>query len=722
MSTISGTIDHGITLGTSGSYASPLTITSTGNIFSAVATAVSGPASGTVDNSGAIESKYGYPGIYLHGAAEITNRQTGSITNGVRVTNGTGTVRNYGHIASSRGSGIDITAVGFVTNTGTISVTSVTGGGRDVGVYTQGGTIINGQGGLISSSNSGIDLRGAGLVINAGTIRAGNYYATAYGVLLENGGSVTNSGTIIGGIYSGVGTGAVTVTNSGTIISGHTGGGALFVGGVYLLDGGTLINAGSIIGQPGAPAVSISMGGRLIVDPGAVFVGKVSAEQSTIELAVGAATGTLRGLGTSFVNFGTVTVDAGARWVLSGSNTIGAGATLSTIGTLTDAGTLVDAGTIRGSGRLIVKSGGSEIVVSGGVASGTVLSGGSEIVSAGGRASGSIVASGGHESVHGTTSADTVNSGGHQTISAGGMASGVTVKAGGSQTVLSGGTTRGTVLSGGSEVVSSGGTASGGTILDSGGHQFVGAGGMASGVTVKHGGNQTVNAGGVTRGTVLSGGVESVHGTASGGTVDSGGTETVYGKASGGTINGGLIEVASGGSASGTVAFLSGGTLQLEAGAGFTGTIKGFAIPDRIDLREIAFGAGTTRSFTEAAGNTSGTLTVTDGTHTVHLTFLGLYTTSSFKLSTDNHGGTRVTDPPAAGGAPRLTFADIAPAGLPAGVATRYNPANYFPGTIATNEQPYVGQTLLATGPPRGGSLIAPVGGADHHPLLPAAH
>jgi autotransporter passenger strand-loop-strand repeat protein len=240
---------------------------------------------------------------------------------------------------------------------------------------------------------------------------------------------------------------------------------------------------------------------------------------------------------------------------------------------------------------------------------------------------------------------------------------------------------------------------------------------VASVVTVKHGGNQTVYAGGVARGTVLSGGVETVHGTASGGRVNSGGTETVYGKASGGTINGGLIEVASGGTASGTVSFLSGGTLQLDAGAGFTGAIKGFGKPDlldRIDLRGIAFTLGaTTESFSQTTSS-SGILTVTSGTNIVHLTLLGVYTTSNFTLATDNHGGTRVTDPPVAPGAPQTTFDDIAPARLPSAAPAPGNPPGYLPGTIAANEPAHAGHTLLATGPP------GEHDGANHNSWLPA--
>ena len=58
-----------------------------------------------------------------------------------------------------------------------------------------------------------------------------------------------------------------------------------------------------------------------MVDPGAVFNGKVvgsTGASNALELASGGSTGTLSGLGTSFTNFGTVTVDSGAAWELTG--------------------------------------------------------------------------------------------------------------------------------------------------------------------------------------------------------------------------------------------------------------------------------------------------------------------------------------------------------------------------------------------------------------------
>jgi hypothetical protein len=41
-----------------------------------------------------------------------------------------------------------------------------------------------------------------------------------------------------------------------------------------------------------------------------------------------------------------------------------------------------------------------------------------------------------------------------------------------------------------------------------------------------------------------------------------------------------------------------------------------------------------------------GTLAVTSGTETATIPLLGRYVAGSFKVSTDGHGGTFVTDPP----------------------------------------------------------------------------
>ena len=54
-------------------------------------------------------------------------------------------------------------------------------------------------------------------------------------------------------------------------------------------------------------------------------------------------------------------------------------------------------------------------------------------------------------------------------------------------------------------------------------------------------------------------------------------------------------------------------------------------------------GAQANLSFTEAAGATSGTLTVTDGVHTASIQLLGQYMASEFVAASDGHGGTIIT-------------------------------------------------------------------------------
>jgi hypothetical protein len=84
------------------------------------------------------------------------------------------------------------------------------------------------------------------------------------------------------------------------------------------MEGGTKTNAGRIAGTNGTAVSFLGTGDNLlVVDPGAVFSGAVIGSTSAsniLELASGGSTGTLSGLGTSFTNFGSVTVHTGALW------------------------------------------------------------------------------------------------------------------------------------------------------------------------------------------------------------------------------------------------------------------------------------------------------------------------------------------------------------------------------------------------------------------------
>ena len=121
-------------------------------------------------------------------------------------------------------------------------------------------------------------------------------------------------------------------------------------------------------------------------------------------------------------------------------------------------------------------------------------------------------------------------------------------------------------------------------------------------------------------------------------------------------ISGGTLEITGGGGlgspapsgAHVTFAVSGGGILQLDDSVTFAGKVAGFGEPDFIDLRDIAFTSATTLAFVEAPGNTSGTLTVSDGVHTANITLLGQYVTAQFTKQSDGHGGTLVGDPPLA--------------------------------------------------------------------------
>ena len=96
------------------------------------------------------------------------------------------------------------------------------------------------------------------------------------------------------------------------------------------------------------------------------------------------------------------------------------------------------------------------------------------------------------------------------------------------------------------------------------------------------------------------------------------------------------------------VAFLakSTGELVLDQATTYTGRISGFGKTQSIDLMNINFAAGVEMSYAPTSGaNTSGTLTVSDGTHTAELEFQGTYSLANFKVASDGNGGTLLTDP-----------------------------------------------------------------------------
>ncbi|MBR0962727.1 hypothetical protein JQ554_01445 [Bradyrhizobium diazoefficiens] len=205
------------------------------------------------------------------------------------------------------------------------------------------------------------------------------------------------------------------------------------------------------------------------------------------------------------------------------------------------------------------------------------------------------------------------------------------------------------------------GTASSRT-FGAGSHQYIY--GTATDYVIGGGAEQHVYAGGTVIGTTVStGGVQIDWGSAIGTTID-GGVQQVWGTASNTTIVSGAQYVGAGGSASSTTIGAGGleyihtgatltdvtfggasAKLVLDQSSAFSGTISGWQDGVQLDLGDIAFNETTSLAYAANAGNTGGTLTVSDGVHTASLQLLGQYSAADFALAADGNGGSVITNP-----------------------------------------------------------------------------
>lgn len=274
-------------------------------------------------------------------------------TNGTTVTNnataiygpsGTQwTITNLGLINSVAADGVQFLSGGVVTNSGTAS--RIFGNDNGVNISGQPGTVIN-QGSITGQMEVGVNLGAGGQVTNSGT--QANISGLTSGVDINGSGTVVNSGTISAGSGAGIElTGGGSINNSG-VVSGVS-------AGVLVTGGDTQItNSGMISGA--TTAIQFGSGNDVLqIDPGASFFGVVDGGggNNTLEFAAGTGTGTFTGLGSNgFVNFGAVSIDAGANWTLSSSNTVGTGVSLTNNGNLTSTGTLLNEGILTNTGTL----------------------------------------------------------------------------------------------------------------------------------------------------------------------------------------------------------------------------------------------------------------------------------------------------------------------------------------------------------------------------------
>ena len=187
-------------------------------------------------------------------------------------------------------------------------------------------------------------------------------------------------------------------------------------------------------------------------------------------------------------------------------------------------------------------------------------------------------------------------------------------------------------------------TISGGTLQRSGSNAYIetvsGSTDAIDGVSISRNASVEINGGSTL---TLNGAVAN-----SGALLANGGTLDVVGALTGGTtkINGaGTVVMTQ--SSSENISFLSKSTgkLVLDEATGYTGKISGLGRTQSIDLADINFATAKISYAANNGSNSSGVLTVTDGTTTAHLQVAGTYTLASFKVASDGDGGTLLTDP-----------------------------------------------------------------------------
>jgi autotransporter passenger strand-loop-strand repeat protein len=585
----------------------------------------------------------------------------GGMVNGVVTSGGSVIVDNGGALAASSGQTVS-------------GLTVSSGGALTVSAGATAGNIMVESGGQLTNfgiTSGAVVLSGGSAVVSGGTLSVLSgqtawtvSVASAATLVVSSGGTVNDASVASGGhlVVDGTVLGA-TISSGGAVV---LSGGLLDLNG-QAANGVTVSSGGALIVDFSGSAsnVTVSSGGSLsIYGYNSNVVGATIASGGTAVVSGFAQFGVLSG---QTVNGVTVAAD-GLLYLYSGGQASGtvvsSGGTLEVFaGGAASATTVLNGGTYEvGSGLTqsgyVVSSGTILEVASGGIVSGTTVSSGGTLELLGGAtangatyASGSFleIAAGYALSSYVTSASVTLEVGPGATVS------GATINGGTTLDVFYGGVlNNATVNSGGNLVID--GTVNGATVA-AGGSVTVGAWGnlnVSSGQTIRgasvtSGGSLAISSGAVASGTVVgNGGQIIINGTASSSTINSGGSEIVNsgGVLTGAVINGGALEVVSGGSANG-VTFSSGGTLKLDSSVSFGGTISGFALPDHLDLADINFGSGTTLSFAEASNNQSGTLTVSDGVHTTHLTLAGQYTTSRFTMAADGQGGSLISDPPA---------------------------------------------------------------------------
>jgi hypothetical protein len=300
-------------------YGGAASVINYGTIMSAGGSSNNGPNSIGIDMQSGGYVGNGIGGV-ISGASEAIEIGDGSDRHGGSGATTAGTVVNYGTIDGGV-SGASLLSGGWLGNG---AHASISGGGNGVAIGRgDAGTVIN-YGSIAGTSSEavGVFTYATGLIVNA---VGGSITGIGGGIALAAAATLINYGNISGGTGVGFATfftaiggapGAVAINTAAATITG-----ANF--GVAIADGGTVINAGTIIGNSGTAVYGYDTYGnnRLVLYPGFAFGGLVVGDKytsNTLELASTSSTGTVTGLGTEFVHFGSIVFDPGAQWSVAG--------------------------------------------------------------------------------------------------------------------------------------------------------------------------------------------------------------------------------------------------------------------------------------------------------------------------------------------------------------------------------------------------------------------
>jgi uncharacterized protein with beta-barrel porin domain len=636
--TNAGTIDSVASYGVK--FAGGGTVTNSGvqAIITGAPAGVAISGSGIVSNDGTITGTAGY-GVELLTTGTVTNTSTAAAISGTSsgvVIAGGGTVSNAGVIAGRSEFGVSLPDGGSVINSGAAS--TITGGVDGIHVSNGPGTITNF--GTVSSTGvgAGIYLASGGSITNSGVISG------AIGIVVTGGNTrITNAGTIFGNTTSiqfGNGNDVLQI-EPGASFFGIVDGG----GGTNTLEFGAGAGMGTFVGLGSAGFTNFSI---VEVDAGANWT---FASSNTIAAGVSLTdAGTLTNTG-MLVNAGTLSVSGSLinSGMLTGQVTLTAAGALNNTGTIassTDAVygvsgavTVTNAGTITGNARYGVLLGAGGTVTNTGTSS--VISGGLDGVRVSGQAgtvSNQGTISGMAEAGIDLGAGGTVtNSGTQATIT--GQLDGVAFD--GSGTIFNDGTIVGTagfgvdfsnggtltntnrsasvsgaggVMIGGAGAVNNAGTivgtgaygvqlASGGSVVNSGTASKIS--GALGGVLVQNGAGTITNGG-----TISSSGGAGVTLTGGGSINNSG---LISGNSEGITVTGGNAQITN----TGTIVATGANGIGVLFCPNASGTIDNAGTIDGAGGTAIKFSGGTNVLIIESGGVLSGIADGTDGNNTL---------------------------------------------------------------------------------------------------------